>query len=44
MESIVGIFAAIGRPRDHTVQNKLRALLLIVLAETLRGQNLTLGP
>lgn len=37
MESLLGIFAAIDDPRDHTAQYELPALLFIALAATLCG-------
>ena len=37
MESVLGIFAAIDDPRDHTAQYELPALLFLALAATLCG-------
>lgn len=37
MESVLGIFASIDDPRDHTAQYELPALLFIALAATLCG-------
>ena len=37
MESVLGIFASVEDPRDHTTQYELPALLFIALAATLCG-------